>query len=84
MIIPVFLSGNTGMGLWSLSCKQYFPLAGDNNMPQEIILYLNALESLTDPIIICNASHSFLVADQYQKNINSLEVIGVQSNTYSG
>lgn len=70
MIIPVFLSGNTGMGLWPLSCKQYFLLASDNNMPQEIILHHNTLDSLTDPIIIRNAGHSFLVADQYQKNIN--------------
>lgn len=81
MIIPFFLSGNTGMGLWSISCKQYLRLAGDNNLRQEIILYLNALDSLTDPIIICNACYSFLVEDQYQKNINPLEVIEVQSIT---
>ncbi|SUZ96786.1 uncharacterized protein METZ01_LOCUS49640, partial [marine metagenome] len=35
---------------------------GDNT-----ILRLNGLENLTDPIIICNAEHRFLVAEQCQQ-----------------
>ena len=71
MITPVVLSGGSGMRLWPLSRqqypKQYLPLASDNTMLQETLLRLNGLDNLTDPIIICNADHRFLVADQCQK-----------------
>ena len=67
-IIPVILSGGSGTRLWPLSRKeypkQYLPLAGDNIMLQETILRLNGLDNLIDPIIICNADHRFLVAEQ--------------------
>jgi mannose-1-phosphate guanylyltransferase/mannose-6-phosphate isomerase len=70
-IIPVILSGGSGTRLWPLSRKeypkQYLPLVGDNTMLQETILRLNRLDNLTDPIIICNAEHRFLVAEQCQK-----------------
>ena len=36
-------------------------------MLQETILRLNGLDSLADPIIICNADHRFLVAEQCQQ-----------------
>ena len=70
-IVPVILSGGSGTRLWPLSRKQYpkqyLPLAGDNTMLQETILRLNGLENLTDPIIVCNADHRFLVAEQCQQ-----------------
>ena len=70
-IIPVILSGGSGTRLWPLSRKQYpkqyLPLVGDNTMLQETILRLNGLDNLTDPIIICNADHRFLVAEQCQQ-----------------
>jgi len=70
-IVPVILSGGSGTRLWPLSRKQYpkqyLPLAGDNTMLQETILRLNGLDNLADPIIICNADHRFLVAEQCQK-----------------
>ena len=70
-IIPVILSGGSGTRLWPLSRKeypkQYLPLAGDNTMLQETILRLNGLDSLADPIIVCNADHRFLVAEQCQQ-----------------
>jgi len=70
-ITPVILSGGSGTRLWPLSRKQYpkqyLPLVGDNTMLQETILRLNGLNNLTDPIIICNADHRFLVADQCQQ-----------------
>ena len=71
MIIPVILSGGSGTRLWPLSRKQYpkqyLPLAGDNTMLQETILRLSGLDNLADPIIICNADHRFLVAEQCQQ-----------------
>jgi len=70
-IIPVILCGGSGTRLWPLSRKnhpkQYLPLIGDNTMLQETILRLKGLDNLTDPIIICNADHRFLVAEQCQQ-----------------
>jgi len=70
-IIPVILSGGSGTRLWPLSRKQYpkqyLPLAGDNTMLQETILRLSGLGNLANPIIICNADHRFLVAEQCQQ-----------------
>jgi mannose-1-phosphate guanylyltransferase/mannose-6-phosphate isomerase len=70
-IIPVILSGGSGARLWPLSRKeypkQYLALAGDNTMLQETILRLNGLDNLVDPIIVCNADHRFLVAEQCQQ-----------------
>jgi len=71
MITPVILSGGSGTRLWPLSRKQYpkqyLPLVGDNTMLQETILRLSGLDNLADPIIICNADHRFLVAEQCQQ-----------------
>ena len=70
-IIPVILSGGSGTRLWPLSRKeypkQYLSLAGDNTMLQETILRLSGLDNLADPIIVCNADHRFLVAEQCQQ-----------------
>jgi mannose-1-phosphate guanylyltransferase/mannose-6-phosphate isomerase len=70
-IIPVILSGGSGTRLWPLSRKQYpkqyLPLVGDNTMLQETILRLSGLDNLVDPIIVCNADHRFLVAEQCQQ-----------------
>jgi len=70
-ITPVILSGGSGSRLWPLSRKQYpkqyLPLAGDNTMLQETILRLDGLDNLADPIIVCNADHRFLVAEQCQQ-----------------
>jgi len=67
-IIPVILSGGDGTRLWPLSRKQYpkqyLPLVSNNTMLQETILRLNGLDNLADPIIVCNADHRFLVAEQ--------------------
>jgi GDPmannose 4,6-dehydratase len=40
-IIPVILSVDSGIRIWPLFRKQYLPLAGDNTMLQEAILYLS-------------------------------------------
>ncbi len=70
-IIPVILSSGSGTRLWPLSRKQYpkqyLPLVGDNTMLQETILRLSGLNNLADPIIVCNADHRFLIAEQCQQ-----------------
>ena len=67
-IIPVILSGGSGKRLWPLSRKQrpkqYLTLYSNNSLLQETILRLNGLDDLSDPIIICNTEHRFLVAEQ--------------------
>ena len=79
-IVPIILSGGSGTRLWPLSRrqhpKQYLSLAGDNTLLQETILRLNGLDNLTNPIIICNAEHRFLVAHQCQQiNINNPTIV---------
>jgi len=70
-VTSAILSGGSGTRLWPLSRrdhpKQYLPLVGDNSMLQETILRLNGLDNLADPIIVCNSSHRFLVAEQCQQ-----------------
>lgn len=84
-LTPIILSGGSGTRLWPLSRteypKQYLSLVGNNTMLQETILRLNGLANLSDPIIICNVEHRFLVAEQCQQiGINNpiilLEPIG--------
>jgi mannose-1-phosphate guanylyltransferase/mannose-6-phosphate isomerase len=84
-IIPVILSGGSGKRLWPLSRKeypkQYLKLVGDNTMLQETILRLKGVANISDPIIICNMEHRFLVLEQCQqigvkKSLILLEPIG--------
>lgn len=69
-ITPVILSGGSGTRLWPLSRKQYpkqyLELAGNNTMLQETLMRIEGLNS-TDPIIVCNTDHRFLVAEQSQQ-----------------
>ena len=79
-IIPVILSGGSGSRLWPLSRKdhpkQYLSLGNENTMLQETILRLNGLKNLESPIIVCNANHRFLVAEQcHQINVTSPTIL---------
>ena len=66
-ITPVILSGGSGTRLWPLSRgnhpKQFLPLVSDKTMIQETLLRLNGL-NISAPIVSCNESHRFLVAEQ--------------------
>jgi len=68
MIIPVILSGGSGTRLWPLSRKLYpkqlLPLVGDNTMLQDTVLRLDGIADLAPPLVVCNESHRFLVAEQ--------------------
>jgi mannose-1-phosphate guanylyltransferase/mannose-6-phosphate isomerase len=68
-VIPIILSGGSGTRLWPLSRKQYpkqlISLVNETTMLQDTILRLDGLE-VSDPIIICNEDHRFLVAEQVQ------------------
>jgi mannose-1-phosphate guanylyltransferase/mannose-6-phosphate isomerase len=67
-IVPVILSGGSGTRLWPLSRKQYpkqfLSLLGSNTLFQETLLRLKGVNNLSEPIVICNDDHRFLVAEQ--------------------
>jgi mannose-1-phosphate guanylyltransferase/mannose-6-phosphate isomerase len=70
MLVPVVLSGGSGTRLWPLSRelypKQLLPLLGDRTMLQETVARTSGLEDLSAPILVCNESHRFMVAEQMQ------------------
>ncbi|WP_416652661.1 mannose-1-phosphate guanylyltransferase/mannose-6-phosphate isomerase [Candidatus Pseudothioglobus sp. Uisw_086] len=79
-IIPVILSGGSGSRLWPLSRKQhpkqYLNLHGKNSMLQETLMRLKDLDGASDPVIICNIEHRFLVGEQLKEiDINSATII---------
>lgn len=80
MLIPVILAGGSGTRLWPLSRrlypKQLIELTSTKTMLQETILRLENIENLSDPIIICNEDHRFMVAEQLRQiNINNPSII---------
>lgn len=76
-LLPVILSGGSGTRLWPLSReaypKQFLPLAGEETLLQATVKRLDEVEreataevSVLDPLIVCNESHRFLVAEQFR------------------
>lgn len=69
-IIPVILSGGSGTRLWPMSVadkpKQFLSLIGNETMIQQTLLRLDGLD-VAEPIIICNHSHRFIVAEQMEE-----------------
>jgi len=68
MIVPVILSGGSGTRLWPLSRQEYpkqlLPLIGDLSLLQNTALRLQGLADERAPLVICNESHRFIVAEQ--------------------
>ena len=66
-IIPIILSGGSGIRLWPLSTsecpKQFLPLLSDKTLFQQTFLRLKGLE-VSSPIISCNVSHRFFITQQ--------------------
>ncbi|AOX19414.1 mannose-1-phosphate guanylyltransferase/mannose-6-phosphate isomerase [Kozakia baliensis] len=69
-IVPVILSGGSGSRLWPVSRgsypKQFWPLLTDKTLLQETALRgQNA--GLSAPIVVCNAEHRFIIAEQLRE-----------------
>ncbi|GBQ63415.1 mannose-1-phosphate guanylyltransferase [Ameyamaea chiangmaiensis NBRC 103196] len=69
-IIPVILSGGTGSRLWPVSRssfpKQFWPLLTDHTLLQETALR-GALVAGDSPVVVCNAEHRFIIAEQLRE-----------------
>lgn len=69
MIVPVVLAGGVGSRLWPLSRallpKQFihFPRQ-QGSLFQNTLSRLEGLDNLGRPLVVCNADHRFLVAEQ--------------------
>lgn len=78
-MIPVILSGGSGTRLWPLSRalhpKQFIKLLDDASLFQNTVDRVRGLQAgSVSPIIVCNESHRFIVAEQCR-------AIGVQPHT---
>ncbi len=69
-VVPVIMAGGSGTRLWPLSRelfpKQFLALAGLDSMLQETVNRLVGLP-VSAPLVICNESHRFLVAEQLRQ-----------------
>lgn len=82
-LYPVILAGGGGTRLWPLSRryypKQFLSLDEKDSMLQKTVLRMDGLStdgSVSDPIVICNEEHRFLVAENIEDiNKSSQEII---------
>lgn len=77
-MIPVIMAGGSGTRLWPLSRtafpKQFLSLGYDETMLQQTVSRLEGLNT-TDPIIITNENHRFLVAEQLRQMGQSASIL---------
>jgi mannose-1-phosphate guanylyltransferase/mannose-6-phosphate isomerase len=70
-IHPVILSGGSGTRLWPLSRaalpKQLLPLASKFSMLQDTVSRLTDMVEMAAPLMVCNAEHRFMVAEQLRQ-----------------
>ncbi len=71
MIIPLVLAGGSGTRLWPLSRelfpKQLLNLTDEHSMLENTLLRLQGLTSIAAPLIVCNETHRFMVAEQLRR-----------------
>lgn len=70
-LIPVILSGGSGTRLWPMSReaypKQLLKLVSERTLLQETLTRLKNFPGLEKPVIVCNAEHRFLIAEQLRE-----------------
>ena len=71
MILPVLISGGNGSRLWPLSREQYpkqfLALDSSSSMLQLTLARLKGL-SVLPPLLVCNESHRFIIAEQLRQS----------------
>jgi mannose-1-phosphate guanylyltransferase/mannose-6-phosphate isomerase len=76
MLTPVIMAGGVGSRLWPASReaypKQFLSLTGhdggaSSSLFQQSLERLSGLPGLSAPIVVCNAEHRFLVAEQLRQ-----------------
>ena len=71
MIVPVILCGGSGTRLWPMSRelypKQLLPLVGDRTLLYQTMARLEGVPQVSDPILVCNEEHRFMVAEQVRQ-----------------
>lgn len=71
MIIPVIMAGGVGSRLWPASRearpKQFLAFSGTHSLFQQSLLRLQGLQGVQAPVVVCNAEHRFLVAEQLRE-----------------
>lgn len=71
MITPIILSGGFGSRLWPLSReaspKQFIGLVDEHSLLENTIKRLDNVKDITSPVVVCNESHRFQVAEVLRK-----------------
>ena len=69
-IVPVILAGGSGSRLWPMSRrllpKQVLPLLGERTLFQQTVLRAQSYPGCAAPVVVANAEHRFLAAEQLQ------------------
>ena len=65
---PVILTGGAGSRLWPVS-REFYPkpllsLFGDQTLLQDTAVRLDSIDTVGNPVFVCNEEHRFLVAEQ--------------------
>ena len=86
MLVPVLLAGGVGSRLWPVSRsmlpKQFIDFPGQqDSLFQNTLTRLDGIHDISEPLVVCNGDHRFLVAEQLrqlQKNHSTilLEPVG--------
>ena len=70
-VIPVILCGGAGTRLWPLSRelypKQLLALVDEFSLLQNTVTRCAGHPDVTDPVLVCNEEHRFLVAEQLRE-----------------
>lgn len=70
MLLPVIMAGGTGSRLWPMSRelhpKQFLRLHSIHSMLQETLRRLDGV-GVSEPVVICNEDHRFMVAEQLRQ-----------------
>lgn len=80
MVTPIILCGGSGSRLWPLSrsshAKQFLKLYNNHTLFQNTILLAAKLPGASNPIVVCNKEHRFMVEEQLKElNITPTGII---------